>query len=82
MPDNNNLDRRMLKVLKEGFVVALYVYGQLDLNGTRLQKVYNGVKVRSVADDYVEFDLDERINNALNEKYRNGQLTYEIWWPK
>ncbi len=82
MPDNNSLDRRMWNVLNEGFVVALYVYGQLDWNGTMLQRVCNGVKVCSVNEGYVKFDLDERINNALNEKYRNRELAYEIWWPK
>ena len=79
MPDNTNLDRKMWNVLKEGFIVALYVYGPLE---GRLQKVYNGVKVRSVAEGYVEFDLDEDINNVLNEKYKNGQLAYEVWWRK
>ena len=81
MPYDNNLDRRMWEVLKEGVIVALYVYGQLELNGINLQRVYNNVKVKSVIEGYVDFDLDERINNALNEKYRNRELTYEIWWP-
>ena len=67
-------------VLKKGDVATLWVRGNLNYNGVGLLRVYAGQVVASVEDDTVYFrDVRPEVSKALNAKYKEGQVDYELW---